>query len=331
MDIQEHIKEKLSRLYSDHFLGPEEIGVLEKWLKQMEADPQVEQWLSANWERADNVEVNISFEGIRQRIKKYSVRAKEERIKRAFLWIQRSAAVLALPLLLLSVWLLMHRQPEAGNMALVTAKGERTHVWLPDSSEVWLNVDSKLEYSTAYNMTNRFLTLKGEAFFKVAKGKKFPFIVNACEFQVKAIGTEFNVSAYDNEPQASAYLKEGIIELSYFPGGDNVQELRMNPGEKATIDLGGKSLKLDRFSSPHAVRWTEGELFIDDEPMDEVFRKIERWYDVKIDYNPGDFAGEAFTVNLQNGESVDHLFRIIDEAIGIKIKQTGNQYMIKKK
>jgi len=331
VDIQDHIKEKLNRLYSDRFLGPEEISVLEKWLRQMESDPQVEQWLSANWEQAGNVELDISFEEIRQRIKKHGVRAKAERIRSISLWIQRSAAVLALPLLLLSVWLLINRQPAAENMALVTAKGERTHVWLPDGSEVWLNVDSRLEYSTAYHMTNRSLKLTGEAFFKVARGREFPFIVNAGEFRVKAIGTEFNVSAYDNEPLASACLKEGIVELSYAPAGETEQELRMKPGEKATINLHGKTIKLDRSFSSNALRWTDGELFIDDEPMDEVFRKIERWYDVKIAYNPSDFAGEALTVNLQNGEPVNHLFRIIDEAIGINIKQTADGYIIKRK
>lgn len=331
MDIQEHIKEKLSRLYSDRFLGPGEIGVLEKWLKQIESDQQAEQWLSSNWENANDVDADISFEEIRRLIRKRGIRARAARIGTISGWTQRAAAILALPLLLLSGWLLITRQPAAEMMTLVTAKGERTHVWLPDGSEVWLNVDSRLEYLTTYSRDNRLLKLKGEAFFKVARGKEFPFIVNAGEFRVKAIGTEFNVTAYDNEPLASAYLKEGIIELSYSPPGRTAQELRMNPGEKATIDLSGKTMKLEGSFSSNTLRWTEGELFIVDEPMDEVFRKIERWYDVKIDYNPADFRGEALTVSLQNGESVRQLFQIIDEAIGINVKQTAEGYRIRRK
>lgn len=331
MDIPEHIKEKLSRLYSDHFLKAGEISMLEKWMKQIETDPQVHLWLSSNWERAGNVEVNMSFEEIRHRIRQYEVRSKTERIKRIVRLAQKVAAILTLPLLAISIWLLVNRQPVPGNMALATAKGERTHVWLPDGSEVWLNVDSRLEYSTAFDIANRLLKLDGEAFFKVAKGKKFPFTVNARNFQVKAIGTEFNISAYDNDPQASAFLKEGVIELSYSPRGKKVQKFKMSPGEKATVNLNDESIKLIRASASNTIRWTEGELHFDDEPMDKVFRKAERWYDVKIEYNPVDFTGESLTVNLQNGEPVDRLFKIIDEAMGITIKQTDHEYVIKRK
>jgi len=331
MHLPEHIKEKLSRLYGDHFLGTEEISTLEKWLKQAELDPQMNQWLSHNWDLAENVEFNSSFDEIRQRIKQYRERSKTDRIRRMAHLAQKVAAILALPLLAVSIWLLVNRHPAPSNMTLVTAKGERTHVWLPDSSQVWLNVDSKLEYSTDYNVDNRLLKLKGEAFFKVAKGKKFPFIVKASHFQVKAVGTEFNISAYNNESNASAYLKEGIVEVSYFPKGKKVQKLRMTPGEQVTVNLTGQSINLSREPASNAIRWTNGELFFDDEPMDEVFRKAGRWYDVKIDYKPGDFAGETLTVNLENGEPVDHLFQIIDKVMGISITKKGKEYVIRRK
>ncbi|MEN6456778.1 MAG: FecR domain-containing protein [Prolixibacteraceae bacterium] len=331
MGIPEHIKEKLDRLYSNYFLGTDEISLLEKWVKQVDADPQMHRWLSSNWEQSGNIEFEMSFEEIRNRIRQYNMRSKTERTKRTVQQVQKIAAFLALPLLAISIWLLVTRQPAPENLALTTAKGERTHVWLPDSSEVWLNVDSRLEYSTAYYVANRELKLEGEAFFKVAKGKKFPFIVNACNVQLKAIGTEFNISAYGNDPQTSAFLKEGMIELTYSPRGKSVQRFKMNVGEEATINVNDESIKLVRAPASNAVRWTKGELHFEDEPMDEVFRKAERWYDIKIEYHPSDFAGESLTVNLQNGEQVDRLFRIIDEAMGIIIKKTGNEYVIIRK
>ena len=331
MDIPEHIKEKLNRLYSNYFLGADEISLLEKWVKQADADPQMHRWLSSNWEQSGNVEFDMSFEGIRRRIRQYNVRSKTERNNRFVQQMQKIAALLALPLLAISIWLLANRQPVSGNMVLATAKGERTHVWLPDSSEVWLNVDSRLEYSTAYYTVNRSLKLEGEAFFKVAKGKKFPFIVDASNIHVKAIGTEFNISAYDNDPQASAFLKEGVIELTYSPQGKSIQRLKMSPGDEATISVNDESIQLAYAPASNAVRWTTGELHFEDEPMDKVFKKAERWYDVKIEYNPADFTGESLTVNLQNREPLDRLFKIIDEAMGIIIKQTGNEYVIKRK
>jgi len=331
MVIPEHIREKLDRLYSNRYLGAEEIGSLENWLTQTKSDPQTEAWLSGNWELSGNVEVDISFDEIRSRIKLYGHQSKIRRIRQLSGMVQKVAAILLLPLLILSVWLIMSRHHSSSVMMLATAKGEHTHVFLPDSSEVWLNVDSKLEYSTDYSATNRSLKLKGEAFFKVAKGKKYPFTVDAKGFQVKAVGTEFTVSAYVDEPRASAFLKEGIVELSYFPEGRKEQKLRMKPGEEATIRLAEKSVNISPAGSENIIRWTNGELYFENEPFDQVFRKMERWYDVKIHYNLKEFNNETLTVNFKKGEPISRVFQIVDEAIGVKIEQNGREYVINRK
>lgn len=330
MVIPEHIKEKLDRLYCNQYLGAEEIGSIENWLVQARSDSQAEAWFSSNWELADNVEVDISFDGIRGRIKQYIRQSKTRQIRHFIGIVEKVAAILLLPLLILSVWLMLNRQHNSSVMMLATAKGEFTHVFLPDSSEVWLNVDSKLEYSTDYNATNRSLKLKGEAFFKVAKKKEYPFTVYAKGFQVKAVGTEFTVSAYDDEPNASAFLKEGVVEISYFPENMKKQKLRMKPGEEATINLTEKSIHISQMGSDNSLRWRNGELYFKNEPFDQVFRKVERWYNVKINYNLDAFTNETLTVNLKKGESIMRLFQIVDEAIGIKVEQNGGEYIIKR-
>ena len=331
MDIPEHIKEKLYRLYSNEFLGEEEIKGLENWLVWARSDPKTEQWLLANWEQSINMEVDISLEEIYHRIEQYGRQTKTRRIRNLYFIMQKVASILIFPLLALSIWLLFNNQPTFSNMMLATAKGERTHIYLPDGSEVWLNVDSKLEYSTGYNATNRLLKLKGEAFFKVAKGQKYPFVVNALDFQVKAIGTEFLISAYDGEPMSTTFLKEGVVKLIYSPKGMQDKEITMHPGEEASISLAGKSVELNNVTSEKEANWINGELFFENETMDEVFRKAERWYNVKIEYNKIDFINETLTVKLKKGESIERLMQIIDRAMGIKINQNGEKFVIKRK
>ena len=191
MVIPEHIREKLDRLYSKRYLGSKEIISLEKWLDWVQTDSEMENWLKTNWEHSGYPDVDISFGEIRNRIKQKNRQSKADRVHHLLGMMQKVAAILALPLMVLSIWLYMNRIQTPSAMTIVTAKGEHTHFYLPDKSEVWLNVDSKLEYSTDYNATNRFLKLKGEALFKVVKNKKHPFIVDASGFQVKAIGTVF--------------------------------------------------------------------------------------------------------------------------------------------
>lgn len=328
MEVPNRIYEMLTRLYCNQHLSNDEIRMLDQWINQVQSDPKVNQWLQANWEMSGNVDCDISFEEVQCRIAKYEQGKKIKRIRQWSVLLQKVAAILILPLLAVSVWLIMNRQPETSQMMLATAKGEHTHVFLPDGSEVWLNVDSKLEYSTAYNATNRELKLVGEAFFKVAKDKKHPFIVAAHDLKVRAVGTEFNISAYETDPNASTFLKEGIVELKYFPKGKNEQTYRMAPGEKATIIRNVKSIKIAEATSGNDTRWTSGELYFENESMDQVFRKVERWYNVKISYQINDFTNETLTVNLKDNESINRLMEIINEAIGINVKQNGNEYVI---
>ena len=328
METPKYIQEILARLYSNQYLGVGEIRNLDQWLNQFHSDLLIDDWLKANWEKSENVEHDISFEEIRRRIAKYEHERKSVRFKEWYELLQKAAAILLLPLLALSIWLMTNRQPPASSMALATAKGEHTHVYLPDGTEVWLNVDSKLEYSTAFNAADRKLKLEGEAFFKVAKDKKHPFIVSANDMEVKVVGTEFNISAYKTESNATTYLKEGIVELKYAPAGKTEQTYRMSPGEKATIVRSKKSISINEVVSVNDTRWTNGELYFENEPMDQVFRKIERWYDVKIVYQIADFSNETLTVNLKNNESIHRLMEIINEAMGINVKQNGNEYEI---
>ncbi len=331
MDIPEQIREKLDRLYSNRYLGADEIRSLESWLVKMGSEAQTEAWLTCNWELSQPIDADISFDEIRNRIKEYRNKSIQRRIKSLYEVTQKAAAILLLPLIALSVWLIMNHHSGSSIMTLATAKGEHAHLFLPDSSEVWLNVDSKLEYSTNYNAANRSLKLTGEAFFKVAKGNKYPFTVDAGRFQVKAVGTEFTILAYENEPVVSTYLKEGMVELSYFPESRKEQTLRMKPGEEATINLEEKTINVSKTGSEKFNRWTNGELYFESEPLDQVFRKVERWYDVRLIYNHNEFTNETLTVNLKKGEAIARLFEIMDQAIGIEVELTNDAYVIKRK
>jgi hypothetical protein len=58
---------------------------------------------------------------------------------------------------------------------------------------------------------------------------------------------------------------------------------------------------------------------------------MERWYDITIHYKPNEFAGETLVVQLKDGEPVERLLEIIDNAIGVDTKKSGKEYWITKK
>jgi ferric-dicitrate binding protein FerR (iron transport regulator) len=79
----------------------------------------------------------------------------------------------------------------------LTAKSEIKNILLPEGSQVILNANSSISYSEDFKQ-NRKLKLIGEAFFKVVKNPKSPFVVETSQFKTKVLGTSFNVKAYPN-------------------------------------------------------------------------------------------------------------------------------------
>ena len=330
MKIPEYVIEKLEKLYANEFLGETELRILDEWLKQLPADQQFDQWLSLNWKSAVDVSVEISYDEIRRRIAVLEQQSKKQLMQQWGRRIQRVAAILLIPFLVLSIWMFIDRNTNSAPMVLATAKGEHSHVFLPDGSEVWLNVDSRLEYSTDFNLDNRNLKLIGEGFFKVAK-QKVPFIVSASDFEVKAVGTEFNISAYDDGTLSSVYMKEGKIDLKYKNKEFDTKTYRMLAGDQAIINSKRKNVNIHSNIGDEELLWMKGELSFTNESLEEVFRKIERWYNVDLKFSSEEFVEETFTLHLKKDEPISKLFEIMDQAIGINIKQNETTYVISRK
>jgi len=82
---------------------------------------------------------------------------------------------------------------------------------LPDNSEVILNANSNIEFNKKNWEDSRELTLNGEAYFKVSKGKKFD--VNTEVGTISVLGTQFNVKERANYFEVKCF--EGIVKVDY--------------------------------------------------------------------------------------------------------------------
>src|SRR5690349_19858554 len=58
-----------------------------------------------------------------------------------------------------------------------TERSEYKYLLLPDSTQVWLNAESTLEFPESFDNKRREVHLKGEAYFDVKHADKIPFII----------------------------------------------------------------------------------------------------------------------------------------------------------
>ena len=151
--------------------------------------------------------------------------------KRQLAWVGFSGIAAGL-LLMLGIFRFLGApdwNAKTGNVTFATQLGNRSVIYLPDSSKVWLNSSSSLQYSSNFNKKNRTVELKGEGYFEVAHSKK-PFIVDVGDFNIKVYGTRFNVSAYQDDPYIETCLARGKISIQK-PG---LGEYMVKPGELIT-------------------------------------------------------------------------------------------------
>jgi len=227
-----------------------------------------------------------------------------------------------------------------------TKPGSKSKIQLPDGSQVWLNSDSRITYSERFHGAVREVQLSGEAYFDIVKDKEHPFIIHVNPLDIKVLGTTLNVRSYNNEKNTETELLHGSVEITIHTSPD--KSIILQPNEKLVVpnrcnkagvnngkpkkeasDVNlpimtlGKVHFRDNDTVATEVLWVKNKLAFDGECLEDVARKIERWYDVKVV-----IKDERMKKTIFSGVFEDESLRQVMEALRI----AGNlHYSINKK
>jgi len=124
---------------------------------------------------------------------------------------------------------------EPADIKIEVARGGEYKIRLEDGTTVWLNSETKMRYPVQFSGQNREVWLEGEAYFKVAKNEKQPFVVKTENMDVRVLGTEFNLKAYADEKWVQATLVRG--EVAVFTGVDKSVRNTLKPEQQAEWDI----------------------------------------------------------------------------------------------
>ena len=162
---------------------------------------------------------------------------------------------------------------------LSTPRGGQYQLILSDGSKVWLNASSSLHFPASFTGNDRQVTLKGEAYFEVAKNKEKPFRVKVENMVVNVLGTHFNVNAYEDESSIKTSLLEGSVKITQGRHSD-----LLKPGQQAILDKQHKELDIVNADMSEVVAWKNGLFQFDGANIQTIMNQISRWYDVDIIY-----------------------------------------------
>ncbi|MFY0593861.1 FecR family protein [Roseivirga sp.] len=204
-----------------------------------------------------------------------------------------------------------------------TALAETEKVYLPDSSIIHLNAESKISYVSNNWDEDRIVELEGEAFFEVKRGSNF--MVSTSHGTVEVLGTSFNVRSRGK--QLIVACKTGKVRVTSFDKG--TQQI-LTPGLQTRIK--NNEVEVPEETNLGAIdSWRKGEYFLESVSIREGFEELERIFDLEVVHElpelelerPGnwDFDKNNLTESIQT----------ITVTMGLTHRFEGNKIIFEKK
>lgn len=240
-----------------------------------------------------------------------------------------AVAILVACLFATTVYLVVDRNQTQTAIAqeykVVSQKGERASVILPDGTRVYLNAESSLSYPASFTLKNRTVRLTGEAYFEVKHDASAPFIVETDEVEVKVLGTTFNLCANLHDKWFEASLVEGSIEVTPYKYPQ--KQVHLSPLQKAHYNLQTGDLNIIKTDLHVETAWKRGDLIFRNQPFLQIVEKLEAFYGVSIQVK-GSYPAELFTGSYHETDVIEVL-KNLQQHYTFDYQKSGNDISLK--
>ena len=325
--------EELLQRFRNNECTPEEIGLLQQWITQLDLSDE-STLLSP--EQLDAVKTRMHQQLMSER----AVVPERHRLP-----VRRRLLVAAswLVLIFCSIILWYVTRPAApgsnGIKPLLTViennRAGIRRITLPDGSQVWLNMYSRLEFDPKqFNRTKRLVKLSGEGFFEVvpslepgSTNKKIPFIVETGSLRTRVLGTAFNIEAYEQESEVRVSLVHGKVALDDTATD---QTTMLSPNHMVRYSKQTQSWEVLPVTAANVALWTQGFLVFNEVPLQEALERVENRYQVHIECDPALVQHKRITANFRNATWPTVLTNILF-VHDLQYKKAGEKIVIVKK
>lgn len=320
MEPKKEINELDLFRYVNRELAAEERAEVEEWIHASEENRKIAE---------DYYDLSFAVTSLRiikrsapqKALEKVNKRIKEKRFHKLTFFIQRVAAILLLPLLILSSYLLL--QPKE-DMAVFFMEARMTpgmigSTLLPDGTKIWLNSSSRLTYPSSFSGSTREVTLDGEAYFKVTQNAEKPFIVHTGNSSIKVVGTEFNVDAYESNGFIATTLVNGSIEFNYKNENNISQTIQVKPNEQIYYDKKTSRTNLGETYIPKDIAWKNGQIVLKDTPLSDIVWILSKRFNVEFVIKDPAFYKYSFTGVFTN-QQIERVLEHFKRSSGIRYK-----------
>ncbi|MCG1037497.1 FecR family protein [Polaribacter sargassicola] len=189
-------------------------------------------------------------------------------------------------------------------------------VFLEDGSEVILNKNSSFSYINTFNNT-RYLDLKGEAFFKIKRNEKKPFVVKSKSLKTKVLGTSFNV--LNNDSLVSVTVATGLVEVS-----DANKVVLLTPNQQASYKIASKVFSTTNKSHLFFTAWFKKINNLENVSMIDIADFLEYNYKTEVVFTKPSLKEIKMSISIKKDESIKSIINKINYITDLQLTLKEN-------
>ena len=153
-----------------------------------------------------------------------------------------------------------------------------------------------------------------------------PFIVETAGVKIKVLGTGFNVMAYPGDAESAVTLVHGKVGIQ-----TDRQQLVLQPDEQYVYQSETHRGTVRQVDATQYISCKEGILNFDKMPLDELARKLSRWYDVEFFFTSEQLKQLKFSGAFKKYNDLHYVLNIIEELTDVQFAVNNRTVIVNRK
>jgi transmembrane sensor len=230
-----------------------------------------------------------------------------------------------------TIWIIKERgvprneQPSLSSLTKKeTDRSESKYLLLEDSTKVWLNAASSLEFPDEFDKNKREVFLSGEAFFDVKHADKIPFVIHTGNVSTTVLGTAFNIKAYPGQKNITVSVSRGKVKVTREDGW----ETTLVKGQQVRVGENQKELAEKNISVSEVAAWQQGDIVFDDELLADIVADMQRIYNASIRLEDPSLSGLKISTSFRKEIGLEQALQVLCRLTDSELKMVNGIYLI---
>lgn len=206
--------------------------------------------------------------------------------------------------------------------------GKQATLLFSDGTKVYCDAGTEISYPSYFEAgKTREVTLKGQAYFDVAKQGFDQFIVHTDAISVTVLGTQFNVSTLPENKSIEVVLVEGMVKVGTAQKTGSGRSKLLLPNQRLAYHKQLKSMQVTQVNTYYHTAWVSGRLLFKDATFKTILKTLERKFNVSIDNQNTALNKKRYRAKF-DGEGLEEILDAFKESESFEYYRTGNQIIL---